>query len=348
VTLKRLALSRATLDRAAHRRAETDLVGRLLADQATVVLLVDGDRAPVLQAAATPRLALVDPQTARRLRAGIRAGDSACGSADGQVAGQPAGQVAAFLGEDASGRSYLLLADPRPPRGAQPAPAPVGDGAAPADPPAPGGAVWRDLRAVGHLLDDTDAGIMTCAVGLANWHGAHRRCARCGAGTEPIQAGWARACPSCGTEHYPRTDPAVIMAVVDGADRILLGRQARWPEKRFSTLAGFVEPGESLEAAVRREVAEEAGVTVGEVVYRGSQPWPFPSSLMLGFRAQAETTEVIVDEVELAQARWWTREELALDLATGEVLLPPAVSIARRLIEDWYGGPLHDAGGVWR
>ncbi len=138
------------------------------------------------------------------------------------------------------------------------------------------------------------------------------------------------------------------MSVVDRDGRILLGRQARWPDRRFSTLAGFVEPGESLEAAVRREVVEEAGVRVGAVEYRGSQPWPFPSSLMLGFRATAISTEITVDGIELAQARWWTREELALDLATGELLLPPGVSIARRLIEDWYGAPLHTAGDTWR
>jgi len=140
----------------------------------------------------------------------------------------------------------------------------------------------------------------------------------------------------------------VIMAITDDAGRILLGRQVRWPEKRYSCLAGFVEPGESLEAAVRREAWEEAGVVVGEVEYRGSQPWPFPASLMLGFRARAVSTEITVDGEELASAHWWTREELGLDVATGELLLPPAVSIARRLVEDWYGGPLSDGGDVWR
>jgi NAD+ diphosphatase len=333
VTLQRLALSRATLDRAAHRRAEPDLVARLLADPKTAVLLLHGERAPVLDRSSA-RLVLVDPAVAAQL-----AGGSAADDGPGLVA---------YLGEDGTGRAHLLRSLPGKPRDPQ-TPAPIGD-AGPADlaPTAPGGADWLDLRAVGHLLDDTDAGILTCAVALANWHAAHSRCARCGAGTEPVQAGWARSCPVCEAEHYPRTDPAVIMAVVDTAGRILLGRQARWPERRFSTLAGFVEPGESLEAAVRREVVEEAGVVVGDVDYRGSQPWPFPSSLMLGFRATAETTEITVDGAELAQARWWTREELALDLATGELLLPPSVSIARRLIEDWYGGPLTDGGGVWR
>ncbi|MFZ0160035.1 MAG: NAD(+) diphosphatase, partial [Kineosporiaceae bacterium] len=198
------------------------------------------------------------------------------------------------------------------------------------------------------LLDDTGAGILTAAVALAHWHRTHPRCSRCGEPTVAVQAGWARSCPACRAEHYPRTDPAVIMSIVDDAGRILLGRQAVWPEKRFSTLAGFVEPGESLEAAVRREVFEESGVRVGEVSYRGSQPWPFPSSLMLAFRGRATTTATTVDGVELAQARWWSREELALDVATGELLLPPPVSIARRLIEDWFGSTIRDGGGAWR
>jgi NAD+ diphosphatase len=138
------------------------------------------------------------------------------------------------------------------------------------------------------------------------------------------------------------------MAVVDDADRLLLGRQSRWPERRYSTLAGFVEPGESLEAAVRREVAEETGVVVDDVTYLGSQPWPFPSSLMLGFRAHASSTDISVDGEEVAQAGWWTREQLATDVADRVILLPPRVSIARRLIENWYGEPIRDAAEAWR
>lgn len=344
MTLQRLALSRATLDRSAHRRTEPDLLARLLADPRTAVLLLHGDRAPVRDRPSA-RLALVDPAAAGQLArsAGVGAGRPAPSPAADDAPG-----VVAYLGEDAAGRAHVLIAVPRHPHGARPAATPNTAGApGNADPPAPDGTTWQDLRAVGHRLDDTDAGVLTCAVALANWHADHLRCARCGAVTEPVRAGWARSCPACGAEHHPRTDPAVIMAVVDEADRILLGRQARWPDKRFSALAGFVEPGEPLEAAVRREVVEEAGVVVGDVVYRGSQPWPFPSSLMLGFRACALTTQITVDGAELAQARWWSREELALDLATGELVLPPSVSIARRLIEDWYGGPLTD-GGAWR
>ncbi len=209
----------------------------------------------------------------------------------------------------------------------------------------PGGSAAAGLREVGALLDARDAGLVVHAIALSNWHATHRHCSRCGAPTRIGAAGHLRRCPADGSEHFPRTDPAVIMALVDDADRILLGRQARWPERRFSTLAGFVEPGESAEAAVRREASEEAGVRVGAVTYLGSQPWPFPSSLMLGFRAHAETTELRLGDAELVEAQWLSRQRLADAMASGQLLLPPAVSIARRLIEHWYGGPLTDPPG---
>jgi NAD+ diphosphatase len=195
------------------------------------------------------------------------------------------------------------------------------------------------LRDVGLLLDDRDAGLLAHAVALANWHATHPRCARCGAPTEVAAAGYLRRCPADGSEHFPRTDPAVIMAVIDDHDRILLGRQLAWPGRRFSILAGFVEPGESLEAAVRREVLEEVGVRVGEVSYAGSQPWPFPSSLVVGFFARAETTDIVLGD-EISEARWWRREELHAALAAGDLAVPPPLSISRRLIEGWHGGPL--------
>ena len=203
------------------------------------------------------------------------------------------------------------------------------------------------LREVAVLLDDRTAGLVVQAVALANWHAVHPRCARCGAPTQIVAAGHLRRCPEDGSEHYPRTDPAVIMAVVDPADRILLGRQASWPARRYSTLAGFVEPGESLENAVRREVHEEVGVRVGPVEYLGSQPWPFPSSLMLGFLARAETTEVAFGDDEIVEAAWYARDELAAALEDGTVRLPPRASISRRLIEHWYGERLTD-DGTWR
>jgi NAD+ diphosphatase len=204
---------------------------------------------------------------------------------------------------------------------------------------------YLGLREVGARLPDLDAGLVVHAVSLANWHGTHQHCPRCGAVTVPENAGHTRRCPVDGSEHYPRTDAAVIMLVVDADDRLLLGRQRTWPEGQFSTLAGFVEPGESLEAAVRREVHEECGIVVGTVTYLGSQPWPFPSSLMLGFSAQALTTEVHRNDGEIAEARWYTRAAMLADIGTGRLHVSPSISISRRLIEHWYGEPLpHNAG----
>lgn len=201
---------------------------------------------------------------------------------------------------------------------------------------------WQDLRALGAVLDDRDSGLLTQATAVLRWHATHPRCPRCGEATEVVQAGWVRRCPRDASEHFPRTDPAVIMAVVDEQDRILLGHNPAWPPGRYSTLAGFVEPGESLEAAVRREVLEEVGVVVGEVTYLGNQPWPFPASLMLGFVARATGTAVRTDDVEITDARWFTREQLREAATTGEVLLPGVISIAHRLVEHWFGEPLPD------
>lgn len=210
--------------------------------------------------------------------------------------------------------------------------------------PPPDDGTYRGLRDIGALLGDRDVGLLVHAVSLANWHATHTHCPRCGAPTHPEAAGHLRRCEADGSEHYPRTDPAVIMAVVDADDRLLLGRQATWHEGRFSTLAGFVEPGESLEAAVRREVAEEVGLRIGRVTYLGSQPWPFPSSLMLGFTAAAETVDVVRHDGEIAEARWYTRESMIDDIGAGRLLVSPTISIARRLIEHWYGGALpHNA-----
>jgi NAD+ diphosphatase len=195
--------------------------------------------------------------------------------------------------------------------------------------------VWRGLRELGADLSDLDAGLLVAAVGLAAWHARHTHCPRCGAPTELTQAGWSRRCPVDESDHWPRTDPAVIMLVHDGDDRCILGRQQSWPEGRFSILAGFVEPGESLEAAVAREVAEEVGVAVTDVRYLGSQPWPFPASLMLGFTARLDGDPTLrLNDNELAEARWFTREEVREHL---RVRLPPSVSIAHRIITDWAG-----------
>jgi NAD+ diphosphatase len=173
------------------------------------------------------------------------------------------------------------------------------------------------------------------ALGLANWHARHGFCNVCGSPTEILSGGHVRQCPTCASQHFPRYDPAVIMLVVDDDDRALFGHNPAWPPGRFSTLAGFVEPGESLEAAVIREVFEEVGVVVDDVIYEGSQPWPFPSSLMLGYTARVKGDQTIsLNDGELADAQWVSKDQIR----RGEVVaLPPPVSIAYRIITDWLG-----------
>ncbi|HEX6698415.1 MAG TPA: NAD(+) diphosphatase [Solirubrobacteraceae bacterium] len=190
----------------------------------------------------------------------------------------------------------------------------------------------RGLRDLAPVLSQAEGGMVAHAVGMLNWHRRHRFCANCGAPTAAREAGYVRVCPVCGAQHHPRTDPVVIMLVTDG-DRALLGRQAQWPTGRYSALAGFVEPGESLEEAVAREVREEAGVTVADVRYRSSQPWPFPTSLMLGFAARWAGGEPAVRDEELEDVGWFTRGAIV----GGDVLLPPPTAIARRLIDEWLG-----------
>ena len=208
-------------------------------------------------------------------------------------------------------------------------------------PTAPPGTRPAALREVGTLLGDRDAGLLTHAVALANWHDTHTHCPVDGTPTVPGPGGHLTVCPKDGTEHFPRTDPAVIMLVTDPDDRCLLARNAAWPGRRVSILAGFVEPGESAEQAVIREVAEETHIKVTNVRYVGSQPWPMPRSLMLGFRAEAPAGQAIeVDREEIAEAYWFSRDELLAAIEAREIALPPPVSIARQIIEQWYGGPL--------
>jgi NAD+ diphosphatase len=201
---------------------------------------------------------------------------------------------------------------------------------------------WQGLRDVGATLPGFESSLMVAAVALAHWHAGHPRCPRCGVGTEPSDSGWGRRCPQDDSQHFPRSDPAVIVLVVDDEDRALLGRRAEWAEGWYSTLAGFVEAGESAEMTVRREMLEEAGVQVDRLHYLGSQPWPFPASLMLGYHARlaAGSPAARPDGHEITELRWFSREEMAAGCEDGSVRIPPAVSIARRLIERWYGAEL--------
>lgn len=311
-----LPLSRTGTDRAAARRDAPGNLARLLAAATTRVLLVRGGEL-ALEPGEGHRLALVP------------ASEAVAAAARGLVC--DLGRSPRDGGTDVLA---LVLPATRPAVDIEGVEAPT-----------PGeelatGRRWGALRDVGHLLDAHDAGLATAAVALAAWHARAPRCPSCGEPTVAVSSGWARRCEDEGVDHYPRTDPAVIMAVVDADERLLLGHAAHWPERRFSTLAGFVEAGEAAEAAVRREVLEETGVVVGRVEFRATQPWPFPASLMLGFVGHAETTTVTTDDVEVTDARWFTRDGLAADVAAGRVLLPMRSSIARALIEEWFGGEI--------
>lgn len=308
-----LALSRSTVDRSAALRADAGSVAAALADPTTRVLPIRGSTAPVRIGPETA-LALREPRPDDETRTpwllGVREGITYLAVDE--------------TAQDGAGAPGPEVTDPAQDGGPQVA--------------------WRSLRDVGSDIDDTDAGLLTTAVALAEWHHRHGHCPRCGSRTSIVQGGWVRRCPEDGSEHYPRTDPAVIMAVTDPSDRILLGTGVHWQEGRVSVLAGFVEAGESLEAAVAREVHEEVGLTVRSLVYRGNQPWPFPASLMVGYRATVEDTELRVDPVELTSAGWYTRDDLRAGLQRGRLTLPSPVSIARRLIEEWFGGPIPETG----
>nr|WP_246276475.1 NAD(+) diphosphatase [Curtobacterium albidum] len=200
---------------------------------------------------------------------------------------------------------------------------------------------WVSLRMFGTELSARDQGLAVEAVAMANWHAVHGFSPRTGSATEVVTGGWVRRDPE-GHEHFPRTDAAIIVGVTDADDRILLGSNAAWDADRYSLLAGFVEPGESLEDAVRREVWEESGVRVEEPEYLGSQPWPFPASLMVGFRARAvhgDPSTARPDGVEILDVRWFSRDDVR-ERAGDTLLLPGRTSIARAIIEEWYGEPL--------
>ncbi|GAB3485870.1 NAD(+) diphosphatase [Flexivirga lutea] len=317
-----LVLDSSALDRRALRRRDPALIDALLEQPSTAVLEVYGDRLP---------------HTGDGHRLHYRAPDPA-----------DRHEVVVYLGEIA-GREVLAVlrdSDDRRPRE-------VSGGAAPdeasrersggelrgvvGDVPADG------LRYLGMRLHGDDVPIAVTATGIGRWHAVNGFCSRCGHATRVTESGWTRHCDGCGRDHYPRTDPAVIMSVVDADDRLLLGRGRNFTGNGMSVLAGFVEPGESLETAVAREVMEEVGVEVVDVRFLGDQPWPFPASLMVGFTCRATTTELTLDPEEIAAARWFTRPELAAAVGSGEVRLPARLSIARHLIEHWYGAPIDQA-----
>ena len=204
---------------------------------------------------------------------------------------------------------------------------------------------FEDLRLRGTSLKPEEGALLAHARGMVYWHQTHCFCGKCGQATHNAEGGYMRVCTAedCQHKHFPRTDPAIIVLVNTG-DKCLLGRQAVWPPGRYSTIAGFVEPGETLEHAVKREVMEETGIEVAEVYYHSSQPWPFPTSLMLGYIATAASEDIHLNDEELEDARWFSRAELAAALQADEVRLPPDISISHRLIETWFNegelGPL--------
>ena len=242
------------------------------------------------------------------------------------------------------GQAVLLGVEGAAPRFAVAVPEPLPIDPADAGPELAGGEGLEpaDLRqlAVDAVLEPSTLAVVAAAKSLVDWHLRHGYCARCGGPTSMEGGGWRRECAACGAQHFPRTDPVVIMLAVDG-ERCVLGRQARFAPGMYSCLAGFVEPGETIEDAVRREIGEEAGIAVGRVRYVASQPWPFPSSLMIGCLAEARSAEITVDTTELEDCRWFARDEVLTILAgthPGGLRAPPAMAIAHRLMRLWAEG----------
>jgi NAD+ diphosphatase len=311
-TLPNLPFAQPGLDRSAELRADPGLLADLLATPTTRVLELHGDRVAVLEEPGGP-----DGRRTGEVRLVLRAPRP-----------DDADRLGLFLGVDHRDDAHVAVV-----LDTDEAAADGGEGRVEAG-------ELRSLRQVGALLDPLEATLFTTSLALANWHRAHPFCPRCGAPTEPAQGGWLRRCTSEGSEHYPRTDVAVIMSVVDHDDRLLLARGAGWGEGRFSVLAGFLEPGESLPVAVAREVREEVGLEVTDVEYLGDQPWPFPTSLMVGFTARAVGVDLVLQDSEIAEARWFSRQELLEAVAEGRLAMSGRLSISRRLLEHWLGHEL--------
>jgi NAD+ diphosphatase len=314
-----LALARHALHRQAHLRSRPDLLADLTARESTRVLPLWQGKAPVAD-----EMLVTVPAPAFFGAVGADLGPTAplifLGASTIDLPGEPAGTV--FLSVNVGDEGVRALALEH---------------------------AWCDLREVGSRLNDRDAGLFTQALALVNWHASSGHSPHTGEPTVPTRAGWARELNRANVATvFPRTDPAIIVLVTDAEDRILLGNNALWEPDRYSLPAGYVEPGESLEAAVIREVFEEAGVPVVDPEYLGSQPWPFPSSLMLGFRARLapgiHPDSVVADGEEIKRLRWVSRDELRAELA--HLRLPGPVSIARALIERWFGEPL-EQGDSW-
>jgi NAD+ diphosphatase len=315
--LGQLALSRSTVDRATQRRADVAFVEAAWADPRSRVLVVHESQALVRSDGDQLELVFVSPADA------------------------PAG-TKFLLGVDSDEVAYFGVSAPPGDNRTVDGEGEARDRSGEID------AKPMSLRQVGAMLSDRDAGLFTHAVALAYWHSTHTHCPQCGTPTVPAPAGHLTTCPKDGTDHFPRLDPAVIMLVIDPDDRCLLARNALWPAGRMSVVAGFVEPGESAEHAVAREVQEETSLIVDHISYLGSQPWPMPRSLMLGFKAMAAPGQSIaVDEEEIGEARWFTRAEMRAAIDAGELGLAPTSSIARRLIEFWYGAELPDGSASW-
>lgn len=263
----------------------------------------------------------------------------------GQAGLEVAREAAIFLGLDDPGPRYALdlsaWVPPVLPEGALDR---FADASVQVHPDFPDGHRFAELRGCMTRLSPRDAELAATARALVMWHARHRFCANCGAPTEPVQAGWERSCAACSAKHFPRTDPVVIMAVTRG-NALLVGRSPGWPDGMYSLLAGFVEPGETVESAVRRETFEETGIRVGRVRYLVSQPWPFPASLMLACHGEAESAEIAVDPAEIEEARWVSREEM-LEVFAGRHPVMSAArpgAVARFVIERWLAGRLDEA-----